>query len=243
MLKICPQTTMEQPMYTKIENLSQNPNAQLYLRAYEDQQRRHQRFRYMYSALAILAAFVPPVSLIFTVKSTLIEQKTKSSIDLKAIGYCTLFALFPFASGLLSWSLIDNFEEERRKKDKVQKLSYCTQDFTEEKNYLKETKNRMRNMLHIEIKKPSDKPKKIEIHYQDNNKSHAKDRVDVYLDREQMARRKHCLNYGVSLFWAEKHGQAHHIRQDDITKLSLFFQNTHAESIKIVEELKSQYQI
>lgn len=236
---------METKLDKKLEKY--DDHTQLYLRVYEAQDRRHQRFRYLYRALAILAAFVPPVSLLFTVQATLMDMKKEGFSPWASIGLCLCFAIVPIASGFMSWNIIDKFEQERRGSDNIQKETYSKNDLSHHKKYLTQVKNQMRD-LGINVKdgapESSRKKKKVKIERTEVKPKLSSDGevVEVYMDAAQIERDRMLLECGIYLIDIKEN---RHVEQSKakILGVSDFFQTKHAESVKLVESLEAQYKL
>jgi hypothetical protein len=166
-----------------------DPHTQLYLSAYEDQDRRHQLFRVVYKALAILAFLVPPVSLIFTIQTSIQDSKKKSFSLWKSIAFCLFFSLIPIASGFMSWNIIQSLEDSRRQKDRIQKVTYTQDEFLDQKQYFTQVKNKIREFdVDLRQVKPNSENKnhKVKREYIDKKKNCPM--VDVYVDSAQRKR-------------------------------------------------------
>nr|HAT8715337.1 hypothetical protein [Legionella jordanis] len=233
-------------MKTKQERTieSYDIHTQLYLHVDEDQNRRHQRFRYMYNVLAILAALIPPVSLLFTVQASRMERKQSGFSTWQAIGASFFFAIVPIASGIMSWNIIDKLENARRRTDKIQKTTMSKEDWIYHSALLKQTKNQM-NELGINVKARdlsliSRKKKKVIIEYQEDEPklSFNGEMVDVYMDVAQIDRDRKLSCCAITLR-ENNEGKDN----EQLLGLTYFFKNKHAESVAIVEELETQYNL
>ncbi|CEK11523.1 hypothetical protein [Legionella hackeliae] len=226
----------------KKEFMHFDSQTQLYLSAYQDQDRRHQLFRTMYKALAILAALIPPVSLIFTIQATVLDRKKETFSLWKSIGYCVLFALLPIASGFMSWHLIEEFEDSRRRNDTIQKVTFTEQEFNERKDYFKQIKRAMQNLgVDLTKVKPdsANKNHKVIVKYTTD-----KPRVDVYMDSAQRERQSKMLHYGIVLFHNPRNESIMTDQKiQEISDAPGFFSKKHTESIEIIQQLETQYTI
>lgn len=235
---------MEMKQERKLE--SYDKHTQLYLRVYEDQNRRHQRYRYMYNALAVLAGFIPPISLIFTLQSSWMERKQLGFSPWYAIGASLFFAIVPIASGIISWHAIDRFEDVRRRTDPIQKKTMSKRDWIYHKELLKQTKYQMHE-LGVDVKKRDDslvsrKMKKVQIEFLEDvpKQSLNGEMIDVYMDIAQIDRDHKLVDCAIDLHEI-KEGRDVEENRAKILGLTDFFKNKHAESVAVVEGLEIQY--
>ncbi|WED44042.1 hypothetical protein [Legionella cardiaca] len=217
-------------------------HAQLYLSAYQDQERRHQLFRVGYKVLAILAALIPPLSLIFTIQATVQDSKKDTFNLWSSIGFCILFSLLPIASAFMSWHLIENLEDSRRQDDTIQKVTFSQNDFIERKEYFSQIKNQMKELgVNLTTVKPDSAQKNHKVIIKDIKED--KHVVDVYMDSAQRERQSEMLKYGIVLFGKPNNQE---LTKEDLAKIydaPGFFHKKHAESIEIVKHLETQYKM
>ncbi|KTD17279.1 hypothetical protein Ljor_1585 [Legionella jordanis] len=144
----------------------------------------------------------------------------------------------------MSWNIIDKLENARRRTDKIQKTTMSKEDWIYHSALLKQTKNQM-NELGINVKARdlsliSRKKKKVIIEYQEDEPklSFNGEMVDVYMDVAQIDRDRKLSCCAITLR-ENNEGKDN----EQLLGLTYFFKNKHAESVAIVEELETQYNL
>jgi hypothetical protein len=226
----------------------EDQHAQLYLRAYVNQKRRHKLIVVMHILFSLLAAVVPPLSLFLTIPVLILTVQKHEPIA-SIIASVIIGAFVPIFSGILCGplGLGARLEDRRLSKDKIQRVIIPKTEFELENEILKEIKEQMFqldndfNFQNLKVNDEDKINKKVTIGFTNLKK---KKMLAIYMDSEQKARRENLFECRIHLPEREKGRKPRQLSEAEMDKLKdsfKFFKAASDRSVKIVEGLEIQY--
>lgn len=201
---------------------------QLYLKAYQDQERGHRRRRNAGIALAVFATIIPLLSLVVTIPFLVKHYQSDSSGPHEWFKFAlkSLVALIcPIYSGRVIWEMTKFDEKRNRSDDRIKKSTWTKKEWEDEKSARSKAKTAAWPGVDWKAIRNPKKPKKVLVPYEN---ARGAIMLEVYQDRE---REEYRSSQAIS----------NNLLSNSPDTLFNSYKSSQAHSVRIVEQLENEY--